>query len=231
MPFYIDPPLLNSANPWATTIDELRSLYDCEYTGAVTTRTCTLQGFAHDDAIHQYTFFDPQTLQSSSSRDGSAERTASLNTLGYSPISLPNLIELLVGFCDELRARRSDPSNTKVARKDKPFIISITGTPEELKQCYAVIKSKYLALCEAFPVYIEINLSCPNISGIELFPDINMLTTNLTTSRQTSTSILSLGAAGILARSLLYESRALVLVQICKRLANRHQNSAVHQPF
>ena len=165
MPFFIDPPLLNSANPWATTIDDLRALYDCEYTGAVTTRTCTLEGFAHDDAIHQYTFFDLQTLQSSPNPNQSEERTGSLNTLGYSPISLPKLVDLLVGFSEELRKRHSDPTNTKVARKDKPFIISITGTPQELKQCYTVIKSKYLTLRNEFPVYIEINLSCPNISG------------------------------------------------------------------
>lgn len=168
MPFHINPPLLNSANPWATTIDDVRSLYDSPYTGAVTTRTCTLDGFAHDDSIHQYTFFNPETLNSSSNPKESEKNTGSLNTLGYSPISLPKLVDLLVGFSEELRKRHADPANKKGARKDKPFVISITGTLEELKQCYRFIKSKFLLLTQGFPVYIEINLSCPNISGITL---------------------------------------------------------------
>jgi dihydroorotate dehydrogenase (fumarate) len=140
-------------------------LYDSPYTGAVTTRSCTLDGFAHDKTIHQYTFFNPETLNSSSDPNASEKNTGSLNTLGYSPISLPKLVDLLVGFSDELRERHADPSNTKVARKDKPFIISITGTPDELKQCYHTIKPKFLQLAQEFPIYIEINLSCPNISG------------------------------------------------------------------
>lgn len=162
MPFHIDPPLLNSANPWATTIDDIRSLYHSPYTGAVTTRTCTLNGFAHDDTIHQYVFFDPHTLNSAAS----AKNTGSLNTLGYSPISLPKFVELLKGFANELSNRITGPGTLdKVARKDKPIIISITGSPEELRQCYRVIKSAFHSLISSFPIYIEINLSCPNISG------------------------------------------------------------------
>ena len=57
MPLYFSPPLLNSANPWATTKEDLQTLYDCPYTGAVTIRTGVLGGFAHDDTIHQYRFF------------------------------------------------------------------------------------------------------------------------------------------------------------------------------
>lgn len=166
MPFYIDPPLLNSANPWATTLDDLRALYDSPYTGAVTTRTCTLEGFAHDNDVHQYTFFNPETLNSSPDPNVSGDNTGSLNTLGYSPISLPKLVDLLLVFSEELRKRHEDSSNTKLARKDKPFIVSITGTPDELKQCYSAIKPKFLQLTQEFPIYIEINLSCPNISGI-----------------------------------------------------------------
>lgn len=49
----IDPPLLNSASPWASDLDDLQALYDTPYTGAVTTRTSTLKGFADDPAIHQ----------------------------------------------------------------------------------------------------------------------------------------------------------------------------------
>ncbi|KAL2411117.1 hypothetical protein ABEF95_004264 [Exophiala dermatitidis] len=55
----IDPPLLNSACPWATTLEDIKALYDSPYTGAVTIRTSLLEGFSHDDSIHQYTFFVP----------------------------------------------------------------------------------------------------------------------------------------------------------------------------
>ena len=55
----IDPPLLNSASPWATTFEDIKELYNCPYTGAVTTRTSLLEGFSHDDAVHQHCFFEP----------------------------------------------------------------------------------------------------------------------------------------------------------------------------
>ena len=53
----IYPPLLNSSSPWATTVEDIQALYDCEYTGAVTTRTSLLEGFNHDPAVHQHVFF------------------------------------------------------------------------------------------------------------------------------------------------------------------------------
>src|ERR1700761_7488167 len=93
----ISPPLVNSANPWATTLEQLKELYLSPFTGAITTRTCTLNGFAHNDDIHQFAFFETASLDpvpKDSSRNppsGSLDNiagVASLNTLGYSPISL-----------------------------------------------------------------------------------------------------------------------------------------------
>jgi len=81
----VEPPLINSSNPWATTAEDLQRLFDCEDTGAVTTRTSLLHGFEHDGNIHQYAFFSPQDhTQKSGSADGEtpAELSASLNTLG-----------------------------------------------------------------------------------------------------------------------------------------------------
>jgi hypothetical protein len=42
----IDPPLLNSACPWATTFEDIRDLYECPFTGAVTTRTSLVSNFS-----------------------------------------------------------------------------------------------------------------------------------------------------------------------------------------
>ena len=39
----IDPPLLNSASPWATTFEDIKALYECPFTGAVTVRTRVTQ--------------------------------------------------------------------------------------------------------------------------------------------------------------------------------------------
>lgn len=83
----VDPPLINTANPWATTAEDLQKLFDCPHTGAVTTRTSLLHGFEHNPAVHQYAFFNPQDLSSKpASSDGEvpAEASASLNTLGMS---------------------------------------------------------------------------------------------------------------------------------------------------
>ena len=41
----IQPELMNAACAWASEFDELKGLYECKYTGAVTTRTCTSNGF------------------------------------------------------------------------------------------------------------------------------------------------------------------------------------------
>lgn len=49
----IDPPLMNSSSPWASSLRDIEELYDCPFTGGVTTRTATLNGFQEDPAIHQ----------------------------------------------------------------------------------------------------------------------------------------------------------------------------------
>jgi hypothetical protein len=44
----VEPPLLNSACAWASDLNQLTELYDCPFTGAVTTRTATKGGFKED---------------------------------------------------------------------------------------------------------------------------------------------------------------------------------------
>ncbi|RYP03401.1 hypothetical protein DL764_005160 [Monosporascus ibericus] len=151
-PIRVSPPLLNSANPWATTQEDLKALFECPSVGAVTTRTSLLEGFPHDAAIHQYTFFDPSkhhSPASSSSPAGSAQ-TASLNTLGYSPIPLDDYLSYIASIAGSLSA----PST-------KSFIVSVTGTPEEVAECYRRIAR--LAGRVSLSLAMEVNLSCPNI--------------------------------------------------------------------
>ena len=66
MPLNFVPPLLNSANPWATTKEDIQALYDCPFTGALTVRTSVLGGFQHDDQIHQYRIFGDNGMSSRS---------------------------------------------------------------------------------------------------------------------------------------------------------------------
>ena len=100
----IDPPLLNSACPWATTLEDVKALYDSPYTGAVTIRTSLLEGFSHDDAIHQYVFFTPgKTIpadapkgeDSKPATSTSPEPASTLNTLGYSPLTLSEYLGII----------------------------------------------------------------------------------------------------------------------------------------
>ncbi|KAF8242592.1 FMN-linked oxidoreductase [Wilcoxina mikolae CBS 423.85] len=105
----LHPPLLNSATPWATTAEELGALYKSPYTGAVTTRTCLLHGFAHNPRFHQHTLFS----------------TSSLNTYGYSPYPLSFYLSTI--------------STLITPPQKKPFIISITGTPSEVAECISTI--------------------------------------------------------------------------------------------
>ncbi|KUJ19645.1 FMN-linked oxidoreductase [Mollisia scopiformis] len=140
--FRIDPPLLNSSNPWATTESDLLALYNCPYTGAVTTRTSLWgSGFKQHASTHQYTFFssalghataEVNVVDHPEGRGGVVEgETTSLNTLGYSPIAFQLYVHTII------RMSRSGlldlPHNRK--HKRKPFIVSVTGTATEIAQC------------------------------------------------------------------------------------------------
>ncbi|KAK4121364.1 FMN-linked oxidoreductase [Parathielavia appendiculata] len=141
-PLEINPPLINSACPWATTLEDLRLLYACPSTGAVTTRTSLINGFDHDPAKHQYAFFD--------SAHGGSAQNASLNSLGYSSLTL----ETHLGFIKTI-------SEEQPGKSSKGFIVSVTGTPEDIAASYKLIAS--VATTLNFPLAMEINVSCPNI--------------------------------------------------------------------
>ena len=133
----IDPPLLNTASRWATTEAELTELYNCTSTGAITVRTSLLQGFNDDPAIHQYCFFD-----------GSSKSPSSLNTIGYSPITLPEYIDIIHKI-------------TISSTNHKPVIFSVTGSAAEVAKCVDLLAS---SSCRSYAA-AELNLSCPNIPG------------------------------------------------------------------
>lgn len=129
----------------------------------MTTRTSLLQAFAHDDAIHQYAFFNPQDHSSSSDGDKidtdnkiPSTSTASLNTLGYSPIPLATYLSIITKITTTAAA-------SKKTQTTKPFIISITGSPTDIAECYRLISATQLQIPPTNPLCIEINLSCPNI--------------------------------------------------------------------
>ncbi|KAK1810068.1 dihydroorotate dehydrogenase [Friedmanniomyces endolithicus] len=156
----IHPPLINSSNPWATTPEDLQHLFDCPHTGAVTTRTSLLQAFDHNPAIHQHTFFNPHShsLKPSDVSDGEvpADYSSSLNTLGYSPIPLSAYLAMI----PKVTQNSTLPSEE---RASKPFILSVTGSPAEVRTCYHLIQTAQTSIQN--PLCMEINLSCPNIPG------------------------------------------------------------------
>ncbi|TKA82895.1 hypothetical protein B0A55_01157 [Friedmanniomyces simplex] len=154
----ISPPLLNSSNPWATTVDDIQRLFDSPHTGAVTTRTSLLHGFEHDPTVHQHTFFNPhdQSLKPAGVLDGEVpkEYGASLNTLGYSPVVLSTYLAMIAKV-------KNDSSLPDGKRSTKPFILSVTGSADAVRECYRKIQATQANLDN--PLCMEINLSCPNI--------------------------------------------------------------------
>ncbi|KAL7813727.1 hypothetical protein V8C26DRAFT_404669 [Trichoderma gracile] len=79
---------------------------------------------------------------------------ASLNTLGYSPLPLPEYLSMISSFTPQ-------PSNPKT------IIISITGSPDKISSSIALISSfSRSPQSSSFPLAIEINLSCPNIPNL-----------------------------------------------------------------
>lgn len=161
----IEPHLLNSANPWCSTLDQLQELYESSYTGAVTTRTSLLDGFPNDPSCHQYTFYDPasfQTAQVNPSGSKVRGQTGSLNTLGYSPLPLKDYLEFITTISDSLVSSGKAQEGGDGA-KPKPFIISVTGTVEEVVECYRLISTHRFKV--RMDLAMEVNLSCPNIHG------------------------------------------------------------------
>ncbi|KFH46808.1 putative dihydroorotate dehydrogenase A-like protein [Hapsidospora chrysogenum ATCC 11550] len=172
-PLQIHPPLLNSACPWATTPEQLRALLECPSTGAVTVRTSLLQGFDHQPSRHRFTFFDPATTESSPGgtqslpdhdglsasspsgpeHDMHQQYTASLNNLGYSPITLEEYLDILRDLAAEYPPHLHH----------KTVILSVTGSSDDVRACYDTIASRVDDI--PFPLAMEVNLSCPNIPG------------------------------------------------------------------
>ena len=168
----INPPLLNSSNPWATSYDDLLSLYNSPYTGAVTTRTSLWSGFTQAPETHQYTFFSPTTGHATAPIALLAEgrssalpgETSSLNTLGYSPIPFTDYTKVLINMSQ---------ADFLTLRPAKPFIMSVTGTPLDVAGCLAHLleiqnspeKHRWRPTEEYddLDIMMEINLSCPNI--------------------------------------------------------------------
>ncbi|KAK3377856.1 hypothetical protein B0H63DRAFT_525120 [Podospora didyma] len=167
----VNPPLINSANPWATTLEDLRLLYACPSTGAVTTRTSLVGGFGHDSEKHQYVFFDTAAhtatnpdVKAGLSRD--TDNNGSLNSLGYSPITLTSYLGFIKTISEEQKQQPSfdgeSPASKKVSNY-KGFIVSVTGTPEEVLASYSLIAAAQEKI--HIPLAMEINLSCPNIAN------------------------------------------------------------------
>lgn len=154
----IDPPIINSASPWCSTRADLQALFDNVYTGGVTTRTSLLDGFPHDPTIHQFTFFGAGDYSDESKdfRNGTiaASHEGSLNTLGYSPYPLAAYLSML----SEIVATSTLPNDV---RRSKPFIISVTGSADDVVECYRRIQDVQNTLSN--PLCMEVNLSCPNI--------------------------------------------------------------------
>ena len=160
MKLSIDPPILNSANVWATTEEELDAYYQCEHTGAITIRTSLLDGFEHENQVHQYCLFDVNTgnLFSDGESYGSTSAlqsmaTSSLNTLGYSPVPLRAYVEIIKNI--ELNACKGGRI------QQKPVIYSVTGSVQEVLQCHKLLQIEVDTTRSAW--MMEINLSCPNI--------------------------------------------------------------------
>ncbi|KAF4984494.1 hypothetical protein FZEAL_342 [Fusarium zealandicum] len=155
----IEPPLLNSATPWATSLEDLMAIASSPATGAITTRTSLVHGFDHRPDDHQYLFFNPATTAPDKGNSSTSETpvahskgaTASLNSLGYSPIPLDGYL----GFLKEISER--------FPQLRKTFIVSVTGSPQDIRQSYGLIETAAQSL--PFPLAMEVNLSCPNIPG------------------------------------------------------------------
>ncbi|KAF9243727.1 hypothetical protein BU15DRAFT_42500 [Melanogaster broomeanus] len=139
----ISPPLVNTSCAWASDDKQLTELFDCPYTGAVTTRTATLRGFK-EDSSHTVAFLK--------------DSLSSLNSYGYSPHPLSNYIGPQ-GWVRAILTR--SPNSTK------PFILSVTdSSAEDLRMMLNSIQElRAFNPSWASRIAVEFNASCPNIKG------------------------------------------------------------------
>ncbi|KAF8588462.1 FMN-linked oxidoreductase [Ramaria rubella] len=141
---FIEPPIFNSSSLWASSYMQLEALYRSDYTGAVTTRTATLLGFV-EDATHKHALM---------------QRNTSINSYGYSPHPLSQYLTWIRALfaCSE-------------RKPNKPFIISIApASVLELNKMLETIQKLRVELDdtvepELSKIGVELNTSCPNISG------------------------------------------------------------------
>lgn len=162
----IEPPLINTASPWATTIEELIALYNCPSTGAITIRTSLLTGFEHDPNVHQYIFYSSTTSSTTllpNTDDFSMiqeNQSSSINTLGYSPIPFITYWKIVQ------RASRGEIDDFH-PRVNKPIILSVTGTPSQVLEMLNLCDDTRYLHGQNLTLMVEINLSCPNIRDKE----------------------------------------------------------------
>lgn len=151
----INPPLLNTPCPWCRDLDQLRELYQSPHTGAVTTRTSMIDGFPDDPAVNQFVFFNPLSHQAATPNVAEAgeHQVSSLNTIGFSPYTLDEYLSFIKTISDEIE----ETENLK------PFIVSVTGLPAEMKEAYRKITAFQDQV--KMDLIMEVNLSCPNIPG------------------------------------------------------------------
>ncbi|KAK3493781.1 hypothetical protein B0T13DRAFT_317775 [Neurospora crassa] len=171
----IYPPLINTPCPAATTLEDLLILWNCPSTGAITTRTSLLSGFPHDDTKNLYVFYDSSSHTVSSSTNPSSPssatptQNATLNSLGYSPLPLQTYLDFIRTIAEY---HSPPPPNNHKGRsigRSKTIIVSVTGSAEDVAQCYLHIARLQsilflsTSLASGVKVAMEINLSCPNI--------------------------------------------------------------------
>lgn len=165
-------PVLNSACPWASSYEDLVSLYESPWTSAVTTRTATLTGFQEDAAIHKvrpllrvltcntaqgfgHDMDSSLSLQVAFfSTSNAGPSTSTINSYGYSPFPLAT-------YVDWVRTILSQANNVK------PIIISISDSLSNLPALLEEISVLRASLNDSTAprVGVEFNASCPNIPG------------------------------------------------------------------
>lgn len=170
----ISPPLVNSSNPWATTLEDLDQLYKCSSTGAVTTRTSLIDGFTQHPSTHQYTFFSTSTGYATAKIDvagaeGRGEvvetESSSLNTLGYSPHKFQQYVQWIAQMSNKGELDRTP---------EKPFIVSVTGTPSEIGEAY-----EYLIKLQRDPILMFSNSDSKGFTGLKVMMEINLSCPNI----------------------------------------------------
>ncbi|KAJ7596807.1 hypothetical protein C8J56DRAFT_1000917 [Mycena floridula] len=126
---YISPALLNSSCAWASDFEQLSELYQCRFTGAVTTRTSSIDGSSEDES-YKVAFSASGTILQSPAPEPSPSKPFIISITASSAEDLSKTLALIQQFRAKIYDIHPD-SPSRIAIEFNTSCPNIAGSPPQ----------------------------------------------------------------------------------------------------